>query len=208
MTGSNGRLAASALSPIGGGLFLERETAVSYLAMRSHISSKTGHLLSLNAAYRTYAKQVYLYNGYTSGQPGFNLAANPGTSNHGWGLAIDLASQTDRHYIDLLGSPFGWAKRWSDAQVEWWHIKINTPVWQQNKSQLVNPFAVMLPDEQRWLREYLSLRSSGGGAAERRKLWRALKGRRQEIWRSAQKGGWNVQNRRQRYDLIRQYIGG
>lgn len=38
-------------------------------------------------AYRTYARQVELYNRYGPGR-----AAKPGRSNHGWGLAIDIAN--------------------------------------------------------------------------------------------------------------------
>ncbi|MFX4272419.1 peptidoglycan-binding protein [Propionibacteriaceae bacterium Y1685] len=36
--------------------------------------------------YRTYADQVLLYNKY-----GYPRAARPGTSNHGWGMAIDVS---------------------------------------------------------------------------------------------------------------------
>ena len=42
-------------------------------------------------SYRTYAKQVYLWQLYRAGRG--NLAAYPGTSNHGWGLAVDFATQ-------------------------------------------------------------------------------------------------------------------
>jgi len=42
--------------------------------------------------YRNYEWQKYLYDGYKSGSPGFNLAAKPGRSRHGWGAAVDLHS--------------------------------------------------------------------------------------------------------------------
>lgn len=41
-------------------------------------------------AYRTYERQVELYDRYGAGR-----AAKPGTSNHGWGLAIDIADVGD-----------------------------------------------------------------------------------------------------------------
>lgn len=44
-----------------------------------------------NGAWRSYEKQVYFYNCYTNKNcNNGNLAATPGTSNHGWGIASDL----------------------------------------------------------------------------------------------------------------------
>lgn len=73
------------------------------------------------SSYRTYDQQVYLWNEYQAGRG--NLAAQPGTSNHGWGLAVDVPVQTMRSMIDRIGSKYGYSKRCSDAQSEWWHIK-------------------------------------------------------------------------------------
>lgn len=36
------------------------------------------------------SSQKYLYDGYKAGKPGFNVAAEPGKSNHGNGIALDL----------------------------------------------------------------------------------------------------------------------
>lgn len=76
------------------------------------------------SAYRTYPQQVYLYG---RSRPGW--AARPGTSNHGWGLAVDLGSRYMRALVDRHGAPYGWAKKWSDASWEWWHIKYRAGVW-------------------------------------------------------------------------------
>jgi D-alanyl-D-alanine carboxypeptidase-like protein len=46
--------------------------------------------LSITSGFRTYAKQKKLRDGYERGQPGFNLAAKPGRSNHQNGIAFDL----------------------------------------------------------------------------------------------------------------------
>ena len=73
------------------------------------------------SSYRTYEQQVELYQMYLNGTG--NLAAVPGTSNHGWGLAVDLATQTMRSMVDRIGAKYGYSKRCSDAQSEWWHIK-------------------------------------------------------------------------------------
>lgn len=72
------------------------------------------------SSYRTYDQQVYFWNLY---QQGGNTAARPGTSNHGWGLAVDLATPAMRALLDRIGAPYGWSKAWSDAPGEWWHIK-------------------------------------------------------------------------------------
>lgn len=81
------------------------------------------HIL-VRAAYRTLALQWYYWRMYQSGRG--NLAAFPGTSNHGWGLAIDLFNYRMRQIVDAIGASYGWAKRWSDAPSEWWHIKYSS----------------------------------------------------------------------------------
>lgn len=121
MAVQNGRLPSSTLTPIGGGYFLRKDAAAAFLAMSAEAQRKYGTAIHVVAGYRTYARQVYFWNLWRAGRG--NLAAHPGTSNHGWGLAIDLASQQMRHIVDAIGVKYGWAKRWSDAPSEWWHIK-------------------------------------------------------------------------------------
>jgi hypothetical protein len=70
------------------------------------------------SSYRTYEEQVYLYQLYQEGKG--NLAAVPGTSNHGWGVAVDLAEEWMRHWMDEHGAKYGWQK--TEAMSEWWHI--------------------------------------------------------------------------------------
>ena len=120
---SNGHLTNAELSPIGGGYYLSNQAARAFNAMANEAQRRFGRRIQVVSAYRTYARQVYFWQLYQSGRG--NLAAYPGTSNHGWGLAVDLASQWDRWAVDQIGSRFGWAKRCSDAASEWWHIKYN-----------------------------------------------------------------------------------
>jgi hypothetical protein len=61
-------------------------------------------------------------------QRGGNLAARPGTSNHGLGTAVDV-DQWTRWAIDQVGRQFGWAKAWSDAASEWWHLRWRDGIW-------------------------------------------------------------------------------
>lgn len=120
---SNGLLSASDLKAIPGGR-LRRDAAWAWNAMNAESERRGwGTLRPLGAmsSYRTLAQQKYLWNLYVSGRG--NLAARPGTSNHGWGLAVDCASQHVRWVVDQIGAKYGFAKRWSDAPGEWWHIR-------------------------------------------------------------------------------------
>lgn len=118
---ANGRLSASELAPIGGGLYLSRQAAAQFNAMNAEARRRFGQSITVRAAYRTYATQVYFWHLYRSG--GGNLAAYPGTSNHGLGIAVDLASTRSRWIVDQIGYPYGWSKRLSDAPSEWWHVR-------------------------------------------------------------------------------------
>ena len=79
------------------------------------------------SSYRSYDQQVYLWNLYQAGKG--NLAAVPGQSNHGAGIAVDLATPAMRTMVDQIGRKYGFAKDWSDAPSEWWHIKWREGVW-------------------------------------------------------------------------------
>lgn len=120
---SNGQLPASALAPIAGGQ-LAKEAAAGFNAMNVESRKRYGVELRPTgsmSSYRTYAQQQYLWDLYQKGQG--NLAAIPGTSNHGWGLAVDFATPQMRSIVDQIGTQYGWSKSWSDAPSEWWHIR-------------------------------------------------------------------------------------
>jgi len=120
----NGQLPSSALHSIGRGYSLAAAAARSFLAMSAESSRCYGTPILVRAAYRTLALQWYFWRLYQSGRG--NLAAYPGTSNHGWGLAVDLYNTRMRQIVDAIGGKYGWAKRWSDAPSEWWHIKYSS----------------------------------------------------------------------------------
>jgi LAS superfamily LD-carboxypeptidase LdcB len=64
-------------------------------------------------SYRTYERQVQLY----AERP--HYAAHPGTSEHGWGLAVDLCGG-----IETDGTPQNIWMRTHAAQFGWFH-----PTW-------------------------------------------------------------------------------
>lgn len=134
----NGRLPGVALADIAGGR-LRKDAAKAWNAMNAESVRKYGVTLRPTggmSSYRTLGQQQYLWNLYRSGRG--NLAAQPGTSNHGWGLAVDLATPQMRSIVDKIGAKYGYAKRWSDAQSEWWHIKWKAGSYPAVKSSKVD----------------------------------------------------------------------
>jgi len=119
-------------------LFMAREPAAAwnsfrlYLVDRGHDAYAEGR----QGCYRDLAHQKYLYHLYLSGRG--NLAAVPGTSNHGWGEAIDLATPAMRTLLDEHGAQFGYQKQWSDAPSEWWHIKYASGHWRRRPNPGIN----------------------------------------------------------------------
>jgi hypothetical protein len=114
---SNGYLPQSSLRPIAGGGQLTDAAAAGWNAMAAYIYEETGVRIAPNgpnSSYRTYQQQVAMKAIYGSN------AATPGTSNHGWGLAVDT---DDYYYVNRYGARFGYQKAWSDASWEPWHIK-------------------------------------------------------------------------------------
>ena len=97
----NGLIPPSAMCPLGAaGHVLRCDAAAAYRAMSAAFAAAFGSPICITDSYRTYASQVRLY-----GQKP-TLAAVPGTSNHGWGLAVDLCGGIE-HYGT---APYTWMK--------------------------------------------------------------------------------------------------
>ncbi|MGY1738556.1 D-alanyl-D-alanine carboxypeptidase family protein [Geodermatophilus sp. SYSU D00684] len=122
----NGLIPPSALCPIGvGGHSLRCDAAAAWRAMSAAFASAFGQPLCITDSYRTYAGQVRLYGEKPA------LAAVPGTSNHGWGLAVDLCGGVDGfgtpQYAWMVANAgrFGWLHpTWADpgnGREEPWH---------------------------------------------------------------------------------------
>jgi cell wall-associated NlpC family hydrolase len=122
----NGLIPGRALCPIGVGAHVLRcDAAQAYQEMSRAFAGTFGSPLCVTDSYRTFAGQVELYRR----KP--DLAAVPGTSNHGWGLAVDLCggaeSFSSPQYAWLAGNSraFGWVHPpWARAgggREEPWH---------------------------------------------------------------------------------------
>lgn len=101
--GSNGRLPDESLMSIGGGHRLQPVAAQAWLRMVQDAAAQGVHL-TLTDSYRDFATQVRLAEEkglYSQG----GLAAEPGTSQHGWGLAVDV--DQGREWLAQNASRYG-----------------------------------------------------------------------------------------------------
>jgi len=126
---SNGKLRPDELLPITGGGKLLHEAAIAWNAFAHYCKVVHKHDVEVTDSYRELGHPGDLkknhwsqWMAYERYQAGGNLAAYPGTSNHGWGLAVDAPYNT-QVLISSYGEQFGFAKKWSDAPSESWHFK-------------------------------------------------------------------------------------
>jgi GH25 family lysozyme M1 (1,4-beta-N-acetylmuramidase) len=129
---SNGQLPESALSPAATGVECSKplgqfsnEAAAAY----NTAALAAGKRLPTNgcdSAYRPIERQRYYWSLYQSGHG--NLAAYPGTSNHGWGTAGDEAVWV-QGYFRLHGHRFCWRK--TEAFSESWHYNYVPGCWRR-----------------------------------------------------------------------------
>jgi len=124
---ANGFLDPTALCPLyaAPGHRLRADAAAAFNAMSRARAAATGSPLCVTDSYRSYAEQVDVY----SRKP--SLAATPGTSNHGLGLATDLCGGVERFgssaylWMKANAGRFGFSHpSWAEpggAKPEPWH---------------------------------------------------------------------------------------
>ncbi|HEX8498348.1 MAG TPA: D-alanyl-D-alanine carboxypeptidase family protein [Actinomycetales bacterium] len=113
----NGAIPLSALCPLWGapGHHLRADAAAAFDALSQAYAADHGAALCVTDSYRPYADQVRL----ARTKP--TLAARPGRSNHGWGLALDLCGG-----IQTFGSAGHEWMRFNAPAFGWFH-----PAWAQ-----------------------------------------------------------------------------
>jgi cell wall-associated NlpC family hydrolase len=122
----NGLIPPSAMCPLGvGGHQLRCDAAAAYKAMSAAFARAFGSPICITDSYRSYGSQVKLYGEKPA------LAAVPGTSNHGWGLAVDLCGGIQGYgtaqyrWMQSNAGRFGWLHpTWADpgnGREEPWH---------------------------------------------------------------------------------------
>ncbi|PPK64196.1 D-alanyl-D-alanine carboxypeptidase family protein [Actinokineospora auranticolor] len=128
----NGLIPLTALCPVGQASHVLRcDAAEAFKAMSSYHEASFGTPICLTDSYRPFAAQVRLY----ASKPA--LAAVPGTSNHGWGLAVDLCGGVQSHgtaeYAWMIANAprFGWSNppwaRPGAGREEPWHWEYTGP---------------------------------------------------------------------------------
>jgi D-alanyl-D-alanine carboxypeptidase len=106
----NGELGDEHLCAVGEGHLLRPDAAASFVALDAFYRAETGEglIACVTDSYRSYEAQVDVYDR----KPG--LAAYPGTSEHGWGLAVDVGCGANSfggalyEWLDDNAGDFGW----------------------------------------------------------------------------------------------------
>jgi hypothetical protein len=124
---SNGQIPLVALCPVSWapGQYLRCDAERQFEALDGAYRIAFGSHICITDSYRTYAQQVALY----AAKP--NLAAKPGTSNHGWALAVDLcgglqaAGTPQDAWFHANAPKYGWIHpAWAEpggSRAEAWH---------------------------------------------------------------------------------------
>ncbi|MCZ2836528.1 NlpC/P60 family protein [Modestobacter sp. VKM Ac-2985] len=122
---ANGQIPADQLCSIGGGHRLRCDAAAAYRAMSAAYAQAFGAPLCITDSYRSLDAQVDVHHR----KP--RITAVPGTSNHGWALAVDLCGGINAFgtaqtaWMQLTAGHFGWLQpdwaRSGGQNPEPWH---------------------------------------------------------------------------------------
>ncbi|WP_061962098.1 M15 family metallopeptidase [Demequina flava] len=122
VSGSNGNISSASLCEIdfAPGHVLQCDAAASLERADADYYAQTGRHLEMTDSYRTYSSQVA-----TRASKGY-MAAIPGTSNHGWGMAVDFDYDAAQ-WMAANGADYGWVHpawaRSGGSKPEWWHLE-------------------------------------------------------------------------------------
>lgn len=115
----NGKIPINALTEIPGGDYMRPDAAAAFIDLYEAALSK-GIKIKVTSAYRTYDQQRRLAAEkglYSQG----GLAAVPGTSQHGWGMAIDIYGEGAIRFMQQHGKEYGF----ETIPREPWHWQYN-----------------------------------------------------------------------------------
>lgn len=197
----NGIFSTANTDPIPGGR-LWPEAALTWNAMRRDFIAAGGRPSDFvpagpNSSSRGRAYQDYVWRLYLRGG---NPAARPYTSNHGWGIAVDVKTRAAAAWILRHGAKYGWSHDEGLRVGEWWHFRyVGASKATLRRLRKGPGMAWLTPAERRWCRELDRLRHSHRDAGRQRVLVRVLTVQRKRIYREAQRTGWDKANRRRRY---------
>lgn len=123
---ANGTIPLSVLCPLWGapGEYLRADAALAFGRLSQAYAADYGTPLCVTDSYRSYPEQVRI----RAERP--QLAAVPGTSNHGWGTAVDLCGGIE----SFVTPPHAWMLR-NAPGYGWFH-----PAWAQAGGTLPEPW--------------------------------------------------------------------
>jgi len=198
----NGIFTASNTDPIPGGR-LWPEAALTWNAMHAAFvaaGGNPGHFEPGGPASsaRSYDQQASLRAQWAArGQP--FKAATPGTSNHGWAIAIDCPYRPAQAWLLRHCGEYGWSHDEGARVGEPWHFRYVGASPALLRKLTRDPLAGYTPHERRWIAEYDELVRDGRDLDRRRVLRRVMTLQRKRIYRAAQDSrGW-TRTRKRRY---------
>lgn len=182
----NGVFTNANTDPIPGGR-LWPEAALTWNAMRAAYIADGGHPNDFMPAgpissARTRAAQDHTWAVYMAGGP---VAAIRYTSNHGWGIAVDVKTRAAAAWLMRNAERFGWSHDEGTRVGEWWHFRylgLTSALLRKLKRDPLNGYTA---SEKRWIREYDKLKREGRDAARQRALVRVMTEQRKRIWHAA-----------------------
>ena len=137
----SGCLGSSNLKSIGiGNNVLAKEAADAFIKMTDDMPSNLKSKISMGGAYRPLNIQCNIFDWGKYESTGKRVkkgtsstpAAYPGTSNHGWGRAIDISPSDVQNWIRENGTKYGWC--WGEVKSEPWHFTFCGPGSNRDKN--------------------------------------------------------------------------
>lgn len=201
----NGVFTTANTDPIAGGR-LWPEAALTWNAMRAAYVADGGHPDDFMPAgpissARTRAAQDHTWAVFLAGGP---VAAVRYTSNHGWGIAVDVKTRAAAAWLMRNAARFGWSHDEGLRVNEWWHFRMTGAPPALLRKLKADPLAGYTAAEKRWIREYDALARSGRDPGRQRVLLRVMTEQRKRIWKAAttDSQGWTA-SRNRRYRSLR-----
>jgi len=202
----NGVFTEANTDPIPGGR-LWPEAALTWLAMRAEFIADGGnpdHFRPGGPA--SSARSIGQQQHFWRSQP--PPAARPGTSNHGWAIAVDIPFADAQAWLMRNCQRFGWSHDEGARVGEAWHYRYVGASPALLRKLKRDPLAGYTASEKRWVKEYDRLKRADRDAARRRVLVHVMREQRKRIWKAAQpkaRGGdgkgW-TKTRRRRYTSL------
>lgn len=201
----NGVFTDANTDPIPGGK-LWPEAALTWNAMRAAYVAAGGHPDDFMPAgpvssARPLSAQQHFWDAHAR-DPSQPVAAVPGTSNHGWAIAVDVKTRAAAAWIMRNGAKYGWSHDEGARVGEWWHFRYVGASKATLRKLKRDPLAGFTASEKRWIHELDELRRLDRDLPRRRVLVRVMTEQRVRIWRAAEESGW-TRARRRRYEALK-----